>query len=411
LNADLNVELKSDYQELVANSPRPEQLAMTPSLLPFADAALKFVDDLSQKLIRAPQPRAFPELISLAYWMRKANLERLRIDMHQRMGNTLHVPRGTVLHIAPSNVDTIFVYSWFLSLLTGNKNIVRLSSKVSPQADFLVSSIAELLSLPAHAAIAQRTLLVRYAPNDSVTERFSSICDVRVIWGGNNTVQQIRKLPLPPTSIEVAFANKYSLGVLDVKRWQASTDEQKNTLANAFYNDAYWFDQMACSSPRLVLWVGDEESSRSAADDFWSRVQDLISKRRERFADRDYVNKLFAQDSMAIEFDVCIPIGGTNDLARVWLKEPALHQDYHCGAGLFFECAIPSLEAIKPLLNRSVQTLSYAGFSQDELRIFIQSAPLAGIDRVVPFGQALNFGPVWDGFDLARVFMREVSLL
>jgi hypothetical protein len=403
--------LNASYQELIPNSPQPEQLAAIPSLLPFAEETLKFVDDLSQKLIRSPQSREFPELVSLAYWMRKANLERLRTDMQQRMGNTLHVPRGTVLHIAPSNVDTIFVYSWFLSLLTGNKNIVRLSSKISAQADFLVNAIAELLSTPTHAAIAQRTLLVRYAPDDSVTERFSSVCDVRVIWGGNSTVQKIRKLPLPPTSIEVAFANKYSLAVLDAKRWQAGTEEQKNTLANAFYNDAYWFDQMACSSPRLVLWVGDQESSLQAADDFWSRVQQLLSKRRERFADRDYVNKLFAQDSIAIESDVTIPMSATNDLARVWLKEPALHQDHHCGAGLFFESAIPSLEAIKPLLNRSIQTLSYAGFMQDELRTFIQSAPLAGIDRIVPFGQALNFGPVWDGFDLARVFMREVSLL
>ncbi|HEY8100568.1 MAG TPA: acyl-CoA reductase [Burkholderiaceae bacterium] len=403
--------MNADYQELVANSPQPEQLAATPSLLPFSDAALKFVDDLSQKIMRAPQSRAFPELVSLAYWMRKANLERLRTDMQQRMGNTLHVPRGTVLHIAPSNVDTIFVYSWFLSLLTGNKNIVRLSSKVSMQADFLVNAIAELLSMPAHADIAQRTLLVRYAPDDRVTERFSSVCDVRVIWGGDSTVQQIRKLPLPPTSIEVAFANKYSLAVLDVKRWQAQTDEQKNTLANAFYNDAYWFDQMACSSPRLVLWVGDMESSQQAANDFWPRVQALISKRRERFADRDYVNKLFAQDSMAIESDVSIPMSGTNDLARVWLKEPALHQEHHCGAGLFFESAILNLDAIRPLLNRTVQTLSYAGFTQDEFRAFIQAAPIAGIDRIVPFGQALNFGAVWDGFDLARVFMREVSLL
>lgn len=411
LNAGLAGNLTAGYQELVPNSPQPEQLATTPSLLPFADATLKFVDDLSQKLIRSPQSRAFPELVALAYWMRRANLERLRSDMQQRMGDTLQVPRGTVLHIAPSNVDTIFVYSWFLSLLTGNKNIVRLSSKISTQADFLISAIAELLSQAEHAAIAQRTLLVRYAPDDRVTQRFSSVCDVRVIWGGDSTVQQIRKLPLPPTSIEVAFANKYSLAVLDVKRWQASTNGQKNALANAFYNDAYWFDQMACSSPRLVLWVGDDESSRKAADDFWPRVQEHISKRNERFADRDYVNKLFAQDSMAIESEVSIPMSGTNDLARVWLKEPALHQEHHCGAGLFFESAIPNLDAIRPLLNRTVQTLSYAGFTQEEFRAFIQSAPIAGIDRIVPFGQALNFGPVWDGFDLARVFMREVSLL
>lgn len=28
-------------------------------------------------------------------------------------------------------------------------------------------------------------------------------------------------------------------------------------LAEGFYPDAFWFNQLACSSPRLVIWVGD----------------------------------------------------------------------------------------------------------------------------------------------------------
>jgi hypothetical protein len=54
--------------------------------------------------------------------------------------------------------------------------------------------------------------------------------------------------------------------------------------------------------------------------------------------------------------------------------------------------------------------VSYAGVTKDEWRAFLEAAPVAGIDRIVPFGQALDFSPVWDGFDLMRVFMREVSL-
>ena len=80
------------------------------------------------------------------------------------------------------------------------------------------------------------------------------------------------------------------------------------------------------------------------------------------------------------------------------------------GAGLFFECALPDLDALRPLLNRTVQTLSYAGVTRAELRALVAAAPLAGIDRMVPFGHALDFGPVWDGYDLPRVFMREISI-
>ncbi|MGZ5780383.1 MAG: acyl-CoA reductase, partial [Burkholderiaceae bacterium] len=288
---------------------------------------------------------------------------------------------------------------------------VRLSSKVSAQSTLLVEAIGELLSLPAHTAIAQRTLLIRYAQDDDVTVKLSALCDVRVIWGGDNTVKHIRSLALPPTAIDVSFANKYSIAVLHAERWNATTDDQKNKLADAFYNDSYWFDQMACSSPRLVLWVGNRESCQAVANDFWSRVSDVLSARHKRFSDRDYVNKLISQDSMAIEHNVSIPSCATNDLVRVWLDVQALHEEHHCGAGLFFESAIPSLESIRPLLNRTIQTLSYAGFTPEEFRSFIQAEPISGIDRIVPIGQALNFDSVWDGFDLIRVFMREITVL
>lgn len=44
------------------------------------------------------------------------------------------------------------------------------------------------------------------------------------------------------------------------------------------------------------------------------------------------------------------------------------------------------------------------------MRDFVLEAPLVGIDRIVPFGQALNFATVWDGFDLTRVFLREITI-
>ncbi|WP_439890370.1 acyl-CoA reductase [Ralstonia sp. 25C] len=400
----------NQYEPLLPDAPSPEALRGVAPLPSFDKASLAFVEALSSALMRMPEARMYPELTALAFWMRKANLERLRTDLEQRQGNALLVPRGTVLHIAPSNVDTIFVYSWFLSLLTGNRNIVRLSSKASVQADLLVGAIGQLLRDPVHEAIAQRTLLVRYAPDDQITARFSAVCDVRAIWGGNTTVEQIRKIPLPPTASEVAFANKYSLALIDASAWHAADVERKESWVDAFYNDAYWFDQMACSSPRLVLWVGNEAAAKDAAADFWMRLEQRVVARQERFADADYVNKLVAEDIMAIEAQVSVPTTVNNDLVRVWLDRPALHDQLHCGAGLFFEAALPDLNALRPLLDRRVQTVSYAGFDQHTLKTFVTEVPLAGIDRIVPFGRALDFAPVWDGFDLLRVFMREITI-
>lgn len=400
----------SQYESLLPDAPSPEALRRVVPLPSFDRASLAFVEALSSALMRMPEARIYPELTALAFWMRKSNLERLRTELERRQGSALLVPRGTVLHIAPSNVDTIFVYSWFLSLLTGNRNIVRLSTKASVQTDLLVGAISKLLHDPVHESIAQRTLLVRYAPDDQITARFSAACDVRAIWGGNATVEQIRKIPLSPTASEVAFSNKYSLALIDVAAWHAADVRQKESWVDAFYNDAYWFDQMACSSPRLVLWVGKEPSARDAASDFWPRLEKRVAAKQERFADADYVNKLVVEDIMAVEAEVVVPTTTSNDLVRVWLDRPALHDQLHCGAGLFFEAALPDLSALRPLLSRTVQTVSYAGFDQHTLRAFVAEVPLAGIDRIVPFGRALDFAPVWDGFDLLRVFMREITV-
>jgi hypothetical protein len=61
-------------------------------------------------------------------------------------------------------------------------------------------------------------------------------------------------------------------------------------------------------------------------------------------------------------------------------------------------------------LSRTIQTISYSGWSKEEVRAFVSEKPLEGVDRIVPFGQALSFATVWDGFDLSRVFMREISV-
>jgi hypothetical protein len=398
------------FDTLIPNAPSPEKLCTIQTMPAFDSALCTFVEVFSRRLMNSSEARMFPELTALGFWFRKAAIDNLHRQYEQRRDEALLAPRGTVLHFAPANVDTIFVYSWFLSLLTGNRNIARVSRKSSPQTHHLIDILVNLLADSGHEEILRRTVLLQCDADEEITCWLSAMCDVRIIWGSNETVQQIRRSPLPPASIDVAFPTKYSLAVIHAQRLLEASENQKDSWAEAFYNDAYGFDQMACSSPRLVLWLGTQEQAAAAAVDFWPRVERVLVCRHERFDDLDYVNKLVAVDALAIETSVRYNPGVSNDLTRLWLNEPALHIDHHCGAGLFFESAIADLEAIRPLLDRTVQTVSYAGFRKEELRQFVVSGPLCGIDRIVPFGHALDFSPVWDGFDMLRTFMREIAL-
>lgn len=45
-------------------------------------------------------------------------------------------------------------------------------------------------------------------------------------------------------------------------------------IAKGFYTDTYYSDQNACSSPRLVVWMGN--SIKTAKEKFWNELEVLV---------------------------------------------------------------------------------------------------------------------------------------
>ncbi|MCM8756568.1 MAG: hypothetical protein NC817_00845, partial [Candidatus Omnitrophica bacterium] len=97
-----------------------------------------------------------------------------------------------VLHFPPANIDTLFIYSWFLSLLVGNINIIRLSQDYEEQAEILLRIVEMLLEEEKFNLIKERILLLTYGHEDKITEERSKYCNIRVIWGGDETIKKIR---------------------------------------------------------------------------------------------------------------------------------------------------------------------------------------------------------------------------
>src|SRR5258708_35311651 len=101
-------------------------------LEPFSDEILSFCASLSQAIFRDKEASRHPALVALAFWMRRAELIRLREEFEKiERPDTIALPRGLVLHFPPSNVDTIFVDSWLLAALAGNRNLIRIPSRAS----------------------------------------------------------------------------------------------------------------------------------------------------------------------------------------------------------------------------------------------------------------------------------------
>ena len=375
--------------------------------VPYADVACDFLHELSAQLLAAPEARAFPDIVSFAYWCRKANIARLK-DAH---GNSeVRLGLGLAFHIAPSNVPVNFAFSFAFGLLSGNANVVRVPSRAFPQTEIVCAALRELCARPEFAAIGAATAFVRYAQNDAITGAFSAMCNGRIIWGGDQAIQNIRKLPIPERGIEVAFADRYSFCAIDARALVGASDAQLAQLARGFYNDVYLMDQAACSSPHLVVWLGAGPVLDAAKTRFWTAVH---RETAGRFALQpvNVVDKYTLLCRSAIDNgNVTALTRHDNYLYRLTLDSLPTDMDTFRGQyGLVYEFDTECLSNVAHIVSTKYQTLTYFGLARATCIDFVVGNGLSGVDRIVPIGMALDIGVIWDGYDIVRSLSRIID--
>jgi hypothetical protein len=378
----------------------------------FDPSVIDFLDAFSRSVLLDESRRPLPEMAAVAHWMRKAHTVQLHKTFEEMRKDRLWVPRGIALHFAPANVDSIFLYSWFVSMLAGNANIVRLSQTRNEPVTLLLAKLNILLQQEQFKAIRDRSLILSYAHDDNVTQKLSEACHLRVLWGGDDSVRRLRAVPMNPLGSEIVFPNRFSLAALSAHELTLLNPEQLRKLAARFCNDAYWFDQMACSSPRLLVWVGNHADCQAAQNLFWMEVEKELVKRGLQYPEVVGMNKLvsaYVAAGMGFADKLHSDINGPISRVRLAEQASAEFRRIECGGGLFFEREIEELDDLASLLSEKDQTISYFGLQPKDLRRLVHSLPMRAIDRIVPIGTALDFSAVWDGNNLLQSFSREID--
>lgn len=383
--------------------------------VPVADGPLRVGDErivdflvsFARKLLAPTTARRFPELASLGFFLRRGEITKVLSSLTR--ADALRFPRGLVFHVPPANVDTIFVYSWALSALAGNRNVVRISPRSAGAASTVVDALNEALA-DAHPAVAQTQAMVTYDRDDAVTAALSAACDLRVIWGGDRAVTEVRRHPLAPHARDLTFPDRASFAAVSVAGWQAASPEQRRDAAVGFYNDSYWFDQAACASPRALFWVGDEVAASAASAEFLALLSEVVAAKGFVVEPAMAVQKRVSAYGVAADGHARAIHFAGNAVATVELTAPSDVPREWLGAGTFPLATLPSLDALVPMVERKDQTLSVFGFTEPELRDLVERLAGRGIDRIVPFGSALTFSELWDGYDLLNEFTRLVTI-
>lgn len=380
-----------------------EEVSRLP-LKPYSEEVCAFAAALSDALLKDAEAKRYPDVMSFAFWCRKANLAVRKKKWEEREEKRLG--RGLAFHVAPSNVPINFAFTYMFSLLAGNANIVRVPSKEFPQVALVCRVMKEVLEQ--YPEIKERTAFVRYQVSNEITEQFSKMADARVIWGGDATVTSIRSCAAKPKCIDLVFADRYSICVLDGKAVEETEPAKLKKLAEAFYNDTYLMDQNACSSPQMIFW---KNASEKAKELFWNAVFEY-SKPKYALQAASCVDKYMKLCVDAVDMPELKQSSHIENLVyRAELKElPENLTELRGTCGYFYEYELENYEELFPVLTEKVQTVTYYGIDPEEFQNFVIDHHVRGIDRIVPVGKALDIDVVWDGYDVVGMLSRIVEV-
>ena len=377
---------------------------------PFSEEIIYFFQNLSKALIEKSQRNGgLADALALGYWLRPANLKKMHNHFTEISNETpgLRVPAGQVFHIAPSNVEVLFAYSWALSTLSGCHSIVKVSSKFSDLTRTIVQSInstAKSLSL-------ERTWIFVSTPkeNESVLAKIIETSDTIVVWGGNHTVSSIREYRRKPTSTEVIFPDRESISVINTIEYLKCSDREKTALAARLAKDISSFGQQACSSPRLLSWIGPNLSDVEISN-FHKLLASAIEKRgyfptvSEVSSRRVFLHRLALIEPGAIESTTYGNLQVVNILSDIDFRIG------HPGNALLLQTQYATLGELEKSLKIGDQTISHFGFGEKDWEGAILKWGTKAPNRIVPIGQSLDFHFIWDGHDLIQEFTRKVVI-
>ena len=381
---------------------------------PFSDDLIEFFSLLSDALFAANRKHQFRELQALAFWMRKSALVRMRDQFLKSLNEEiLPTPRGVSFHVTPSNVDTMPIYSLLLSLICGNSNVVRVSQRSGAQFQIVIDCLSSILAQQGeNSSIDNLITFIRYDRSHAdVTDMLSDRCDTRVLWGGDQAIDEIRKSPIPRDSIDVVFPDRTSHAVINASFWNNLDSQTQSDWLHRFFNDTLALDQLACSSPQTVLWVGSSEECDHARKSFWSTFEDITIGRDYEIDGATNVRKLATAWKNAMNCANIQQVERLEKTTTIFLDEDADANSLRgCGAGFFFDRRIESLSKIHTLTTSRDQTLTYAGFDRSDILELAHLLRGRGFSRFSPIGTALEFSHLWEADDLLLRFTRSIHV-
>ena len=386
--------------EYLAGTKNYHNVSSSPTYSIFSSPVIDFLDELSRLFLQSDLSSQFSQVSSFFFYIRRRNLENISL---QYLSDEINWGRGLSFHITPSNVAATALYSWLFSLLTGNPSIIRLSNSVSNYLQPILALIDSLYHQ--YANLLPLFSFVTFPRGSQSTALLSSISDIRLIWGGDQTVELIKSIPAKPSTIDLPFPDRRSFFVLDLDSLPSSPVRLQQDLAH-LSKDIVLYSQQACSSP-IVLYLKDSGSFSSP------QFHNFLELLDQSIASSKYLESTI-KDHILSSFDTCLSDNSLytlfhGDYLSCFFCEPCdlnriLNSDRPSNGNLLATYYVPS----NPILPDSSQTAIVYPYTDSHLKALSSFLSCSSLSRFVPPGKAIDMSLFWDGHDIVRMMSKRI---
>lgn len=364
---------------------------------------IDFIQDLVKELSRDPKSKKFVQIFFLMKWLSNKKINKLLIKYKSEK---FRFGRGIVFHVCPSNMPLNFFYSFIFGFLSGNSNIVKVSSKKYQEEIIVINALKKVFFKKKYNVFKKTNLFVKYNNQKKINDYYSNICDIRIVWGGDETINKIRESFISPKSYDVTFPDRYSFSIINLNFLKNKSRKYLLKIANNFFYDSYTLNQNACNSPHIVFWLGKE---KKIIDVFWNLLSSIVEQ--NNFLDYKPILEKFDFILQKInQLNIKNIIKYKNNIYVAKNFSSKRLENIRGINGIFFQKEIVHLSQIQNYVDKKCQTISYIGFKKKDFVAMLDHKHFEGIDRIVPVGKSLEISFDWDGYDLIRTLSRTITI-
>jgi hypothetical protein len=369
-----------------------------------------------------PIHNQFPgsDLAFIAGWCRKANLiamlesglsTRRMLDefvcQTARSDRAYQVfPKGLAVHWMAGNVPTLGLLSLICGILTKNANLIKVASDTD---DFLAQLLCILADVRKDSPqggrkIARTVAVIRYDRSNTVIgAQISREADVRIFWGSDDAVHNLRKLPAKLHSTDLVFANKTSLMVIDAEMLK---NGDMATIARRVATDISVFEQKACASPHTLFLESTDDQLLAVFAQKLKRALENILRTLPKLTPSPTESTAIL--NLRAQYDMFHNAWYSEGLEYSILHDDLFQIGPPIGNRTLFLRRVDNLEHLTDLITADVQTIGI--FAPPE-RYETLTALYArqGVHRFARIGLMTHFELPWDGYMLSHNLVRWVS--